>query len=249
MKKELGFEIVKLFKILLVIVFYLEIKKGFFRGFWETLKNVLNENKWFISFYFFMVILIMFKVDKQVFNYWQTSAFQNWTYFYMGVIGNLLGNGEYLFSFAILGILISKIYKREDLRKKISLALTSSVFTGIVSAVFKFIFTRKRPVVSKTPFEFENYTWNIAENFKLLKADHSFPSGHTAVAVAFFFTLGFLTKNKFLKILFFILPIITAFARVYYSKHWVSDVSTSYLLGTLVALVINRLYVKNRESI
>lgn len=249
-KEEMAFEIVKLFKVLLIIIFYLEIKNGFFKGFFKTLKKVIWDYKWIIGFYFGLVALVMFYIDEPVVRFWQTKAFQNKLFYYPGLIGNLIGDGDYLYSFLIVVILVAKIHNKEALRKKFSLALTTSVTVGIVNTAIKLILTRKRPdIYAPNPFRYESYSLNMAENFKLLKGDHSMPSGHVAVAVAAFLTLAMLTKNKKLRYLYVIPPMITVFARVYFSKHWVSDTAVSILLGTVFSVVIYRLYNDHKEAI
>lgn len=250
MKEQMIFEIAKFFKILLLVIFILEIKNGFFKGFFTTLKKVLNDYKWVISIYFIFVIFVMFFIDAPVVRFWQTKAFQNKIFYYFGLIGNILGDGDYLFSFLVVVILAAKLYNKEAIRKRFSLALTSALVVGIVNTMIKLLLTRNRPeIYTPNPFKYASYSLNMASNLKLLKGDHSMPSGHTAVAVAAFFTLALLTKNKPLKILFFILPFITAFARTYFSKHWVSDVSVSILLAGVFSIVIYRVYKNHQEII
>lgn len=246
MKEEWSFEIVKLFKVLLFIIFVKEIRVGYFKGFWNTLKKVFKEYRVIILFYLLAVLLIMKFIDEPVVNFWQTKYFQKLYFYYPGIIGNLLGNGEYLYSFLIVVILVSKLFKKEELRKKYSLALTTSVFVGIVNSGIKFIFLRDRPPVYDIPnsFSFNTYTLNLKENLNILKSDYSMPSGHTSVATAAFFTLAILEKNRFLKVIYAILPFITAYARVYFTKHWTSDVSLSILLGTLFAVTVYRVHGK-----
>ena len=250
MKEQMVFEIVKFFKLLLLVIFIMEIKNGFFKGIWTTFKKVVVDYKWVIMVYSVFVVLIMFFIDASVVRFWQTKAFQNKIFYYFGLVGNLLGDGDYLFSFLITVIVIAKLYNRDRIRKIFSLALTSAVTVGIINTAIKLITTRKRPdIYDPNPFRYESYSFNIAENFKLLKGDHSMPSGHVAVSVAAFFTLGCLTKNKVLKVVCFILPLITAFARTYFSKHWVSDAAVSILLAGVFSIVIYRLYKDHHEII
>ena len=84
MKEEWSFEIVKLFKVLLFIIFIKEIRVGYFKGFCSSLKSVLKEYKWIIFFYLAAVLLIMKFIDEPVVNFWQTKYFQK-RYFYEGV--------------------------------------------------------------------------------------------------------------------------------------------------------------------
>ena len=109
--------------------------------------------------------------------------------------------------------------------------MVTSVIGGLTNSFFKAVFKRVRPPVYDIPhaFNFKNIT-------DKLDGDYSMPSGHASVAAAAFFTLAITEKNKFLKIIYCILPFITAYARVYFTKHWTSDVSLSILLGFIFLL-------------
>ena len=65
---------------------------------------------------------------------------------------------------------------------------------------------------------------------------NSFPSGHATSAFALFTCLALLTKNRYLKILFFVMALLAAFSRTYLSQHWLVDVTIGSLIGTLSAL-------------
>ena len=143
-------------------------------------------------------------------------------------------------------VLVAKLFKKTELSRKFSLALTTSVFVGIVNSGIKFVCLRDRPPVHDVPnsFSFNSYTLSLKENFDILKSDYSKPSGHTSVAAAAFFTLALMEKNRILKIIYCILPFITAYARVYFTKHWTSDVSLSILLGFIFSNVVYRTHRK-----
>lgn len=247
MKESLQFNILKLFNILLVIIFVKELRSGIFIGFWKKLKEVFKEYRWLIAFYSIMVVLVMFFIDKPVVEFWQTSAFQKRYFYYPGVIGNLIGNGKYLYSFLIVVILASKVFNKEEVRKKFAIALSTSVIAGLINTLIKTIFRRQRPdIYEPKPFKYKGYMMDFNENIKAIKGDYSLPSGHTMIAVTTFIFLFLSTKNKRLKVLYLILPFITAYGRTYFSKHWVSDVSISFLLGTIFAVTAYRLnYRKN----
>lgn len=65
---------------------------------------------------------------------------------------------------------------------------------------------------------------------------NTFPSGHTAGAFALYFCLTLIVKNNWLKFLFFILALLTAYSRIYLSQHFFADVYESSLIGMLIAL-------------
>lgn len=249
MKEELSFDIVKLFKLLLVIIFIKELRAGFFRGFLKSVKDVLVEYKGILVFYLIFILGLMFFVDKPVVEFWQTKAFQMKKFYYPGVLGNLLGNGDYIYSFMIVVILVSKIFKNETLAKKYSLAMTASIVAGILNSFIKIVFRRDRPdIYEPRPFKYTGYNFSFSENIKHMRGDYSLPSGHTTVSAVGFITLALLTKNKFLKVVYLIIPIITAYGRTYFSKHWVSDTAISILIGIIFANVVLKLYNSSKRG-
>ena len=250
MEEKIGFDIAILFKLILLIIFIKEIKNGFFKGFWKTIKEVIKDFRWIIAFYLTFVFLIMLYVDAEVVSFWQTKAFQMKRFYYPGVLGNHLGNGEYIYSILTVVILVAKIFGKEEIRRKFSLALTTSIVSGMLNSFIKIIVRRERPdIYGPSVFKYRGYLFSLEDNIKYIRGDYSMPSGHTTVSAAAFITLGILTKNKFLKGLYFTLPLITAFGRTYFSKHWVSDVSVSILVGIIFSHVIYRLYNVHKESI
>ncbi|MDD5067370.1 MAG: phosphatase PAP2 family protein, partial [bacterium] len=79
---------------------------------------------------------------------------------------------------------------------------------------------------------FFNYPMLIRENIFLGGTFKSFPSGHTINAFSavtpFFLSL----KGKKWRYGLYAVPILTGLARIYYNKHWLSDV----ILGAFLAL-------------
>lgn len=71
----------------------------------------------------------------------------------------------------------------------------------------------------------------------LLGANTSFPSGHTALAYVVWLTLKaqLPTKNTFTQNILAVIAIFTAFARVYITAHWLSDVLAGLIIAHMVA--------------
>lgn len=73
---------------------------------------------------------------------------------------------------------------------------------------------------------------------------YSFPSGHTTAAFCLFATLSFHTQKTWLKLLFFLLALLTAISRMYLLQHFLTDVVAGVFLGTAVAWLINLYFAK-----
>ncbi len=69
---------------------------------------------------------------------------------------------------------------------------------------------------------------------------NSFPSGHSASAFGLFIILIYITRNHWVKVLWFLLAFLTAFSRIYLSQHFLIDVETGSLIGglTMVTVII-----------
>ncbi len=110
------------------------------------------------------------------------------------------------------------------------IALAASVL--ITEALLKNIFVRTRPFADETSV-FHTY-WSDAG--RLPAGGYSFPSGHTAAAMAFA-TAMFFCFRKDISWLFFLIPVAMGFSRVYFQVHYVTDVAASFAVGFLCGLL------------
>ena len=66
----------------------------------------------------------------------------------------------------------------------------------------------------------------------------SFPSGHTTVAFAFFFSVALCLRSKKAAALCFLAAIGVGYSRIYLSQHFLLDVLAGSILGTITTLII-----------
>jgi membrane-associated phospholipid phosphatase len=157
--------------------------------------------------------------------------FQNYT---------LLGDG--VFSIAIFLILL--------LTDKITLALqviTGYLFSGILSQIIKHLVHASRPHAIISNAEYPYFIEGVT-----LSGMNSFPSGHTTSVFALAVLLALNTSRKpkaksqkqiqfrasGISLLYLITAIITGYSRIYLGQHFLADVVTGALIGTLSALVV-----------
>jgi membrane-associated phospholipid phosphatase len=69
-----------------------------------------------------------------------------------------------------------------------------------------------------------------------LHSSHSFPSGHTITAFAFFLAITFFTKKPLLHFIFFILAMLVGLSRIYLSQHFAIDVMFGSIIGVAVTI-------------
>lgn len=137
--------------------------------------------------------------------------------------------GEPVPSIAIAGLLyIHGSLTDDDVTKKIGYEVGQSmIYTAALTQFLKISFGRARPYTGKDPFSLKPFQ-------SLSEDDWSLPSGHTSLAFSLSTVLANNTDSDFLKGLAYIPALMTAFSRVYYNKHWTSDVFMGALIGYFV---------------
>lgn len=116
----------------------------------------------------------------------------------------------------------------------------SYIYTLAVTGVFKIGFGRARPLTGKSAFYFRPFQSMNYENWSL-------PSGHSSIGFSLSTILSRNAKTDFLKILAYLPPVITAFSRVYYNKHWTSDVFLGAVVGYFIGTFVADLHKENEE--
>lgn len=138
-----------------------------------------------------------------------------------------LGDGAFAFLVAFIFLFFS-------MRKSVYIIL-SYVGAAAVSSVLKHVFF---PHIYRPHFVFQYF---VREDLKEVQGldllgFNSFPSGHALSAFALFFCLLFVSRNHFLKLLFFVLAFLAAYSRVYLSQHWLIDIYVGSIIGVCFAL-------------
>lgn len=113
--------------------------------------------------------------------------------------------------------------------------LFSQLATGLISTIIKHSRNEPRPILY-----FKEYFPNIMLHQiqgEHLYSTHSFPSGHTITAFAFFLALSFFTKRPSLHFLYFVLALLVGYSRIYLSQHFALDVLVGSFLGVSITLL------------
>ena len=113
--------------------------------------------------------------------------------------------------------------------------LVSQLATGLVSIIIKQTWNEPRPILYfKEHYPAIQLHQVVGEH---LHSSHSFPSGHTITAFAFFLALSFFTKRPSLHFLYFILALLVGYSRIYLSQHFALDVLVGSFIGVSVTIL------------
>lgn len=66
----------------------------------------------------------------------------------------------------------------------------------------------------------------------------SFPSGHSTLAFAFFFSVALCIRHRKLAILLFFAALSVGYSRIYLSQHFLLDVYWGSIIGTVISLLV-----------
>ena len=230
--------------ILMFFVFVYMIKNSYFKGSIRAFFIEVIKQKKLILIVFVIIALIIFTLDKSVSIYFKNNFIEDGTLNKIATFGNNLGNGKYLYSFLIFFGMIALIINEKSVRI-FYISFASGIFTGVLNQILKILIVRQRPYESYNPFLIFAHKKAILEGKYIThiydSTYYSMPSGHTITLTGIFLVFALHIKNKFLKAIFFLIPLTTAFGRVYVQKHWLSDVIFAYLIGYIVAKTIYNL--------
>jgi membrane-associated phospholipid phosphatase len=125
--------------------------------------------------------------------------------------------------------------------------LSSYIVSGITTSLLKNFFFDD---VNRPHFVFGYFVQHIKLNYINgvdMVGQNSFPSGHATSAFALFTSLALITKNSYLKIIFFTIALTAAFSRTYLSQHWLVDITAGSLIGTVAATLFYFVFINNTK--
>jgi membrane-associated phospholipid phosphatase len=150
--------------------------------------------------------------------------------------------GEPIPAIALGGVLyLHGLITDDNTTKKIGFEIGQSmIFTASVTQVLKISFGRARPYTEKGPFCYHPFQSLSEDNWAL-------PSGHTSLAFSLSTILAGNSESDFIKGLAYIPAFMTAFSRIYYNRHWTSDVFLGAFIGYFVGRFVLDLHEQNED--
>ncbi len=193
----------------------------------NAIKEIYNRTKFFNIGYFIVliasviVLIVYSRVDIHLFINRHNSPVLDVFFKYL----TYLGSGWALV--AVLTIL-AVIHKT----RAGGLLMSALLFNFFVQ-LLKHTVREYRPVKYFGMF-YQDYHLHLVEGVNI-HLYNSFPSGHSATAFAIFFFLAFLTRRKWLQVIYLLLALLVAYSRMYLSQHFLVDVVVGSIIGYLTS--------------
>lgn len=172
-------------------------------------------------------------LDKPIYNYYEENSGKNPLIATIATAGDFMGQPENNYPFMMTLWGLGVITKNEWLRDTGILLTASITSSGLVQTALKEAVGRARPATGKGPYAFKPFGG---------RAYHSFPSGHTMLALASAYVLAHQIDFMPLRIIVFTIPVITGFSRIHDGAHFLSDIILGSAIGIAFAEAVMNLY-------
>jgi len=189
----------------------------------------LNNYHWLLwGFLFLLGILFLAIFQNSNFSIIVNASHNNFLDQFFKYI-TFLGDGRFVFFIALIYLFANKKYGTS--------ILISLIINTILIQVLKRVFfiNHFRP-----SFYFKNLIkdgyWNMIDGVELYEK-FSFPSGHTASIFCLCMSICIFMKKKYFPLLLVLLAYIVGFSRIYLSQHFLTDVLTGALIGSLIPIL------------
>lgn len=220
-----------------------------------TLSN--KQLFYFISISLLFIVFSYFYLDVPVARYFLAHKQQFHT---LGDILSIGGQSKWYVGVSIIGILIYRFYKKNELYlQRYLFILYANIFSAFVALIVKVIIGRVRPWGIEgggheygifelfshiTPALFKHH--HIKEIVHSLNMYVSFPSGHAVTAFAMFAYMSILFPK--LRFLWLIIAILVAVSRIFADDHYLSDVVAGAVVGIVSTIVVYRFMKEKIEA-
>lgn len=134
---------------------------------------------------------------------------------------------------------LTGIANNDYMNKKVAFEIIqSALYTGLITQLMKVTFGRSRPYKNEGSSNFSPINFSGDDEW-------SFPSGHTSLGFSLSTVLSLNAKNEFMKVLYYLPALLTAYSRVYQDKHWISDVFLGAVIGYAIGKWTVRIHDQN----
>ena len=142
------------------------------------------------------------------------------------------GNPQNNYAFNGIVYLTGLFSKNDKIRRTGVLMISSATATGVLQQISKSLVGRARPRSGLNKNDFRPFQRD--SDF------HSFPSGHTALAISNAHALAKQFKNPWIKSGIYVLGSIPPLTRLWNGAHWLTDIALSVVLSVATVEAIDK---------
>jgi membrane-associated phospholipid phosphatase len=179
------------------------------------------------------VLLIFSKPEIHLWINQFNSPFSDWIFKHLTFLGDGL--------FIILPALVLLFFSLRHFTFLIVAYFSTGLFTQVLKRVFF------EDVVRPSRYFQDLSSLHLVDGVKMLSG-RSFPSGHATSAFALFLCLALISTNRYFKLTCFFLAALVAFSRVYLSQHFLIDIYTGSIIGSLGTLAFYQVFYQNNRK-
>lgn len=196
----------------------------------QSIKKILYDNLVFLIPWFVLSILILLLISTSnpLSLHLQCNAFHTPLLDVFFKIITYLADGVTV-AFVFVFILVFNI------RNSFLIGI-SGILSGLIAQILKH--TVFDNVMRPSAFLDKMPGLELVEGVKMHLAN-SFPSGHATSAFALFFALSIISRNIWLKLLWFFIAVLVAYSRVYLSQHFLEDILAGATLGLIITFAVS----------
>ena len=167
-------------------------------------------------------------LDLWLFSHLRSYNIGAWYWF------DILGKWKVILAVSVALFGVSRLMHQRKFQMAFGNATLAIIAAMFVTGILKIAFGRMRPLM------YEALGYTEFRPFSLSHTFHSFPSGHTAAALAFLVSLGIIFPK--IRWATWTISFFVALSRIAIGAHWPSDVVIGALIGTAAAYFI--IYVR-----
>ena len=192
-------------------------------------KNLISHH-WLLWIFLFLLGTLLLTIYKNLNFSIIVNAYHNSFLDQFFKYVTFFGDGRFVFFIAFIFLFANKKFGT-------SILISLIINTILIQVLKRVVFTQKFRPGFYFKSLIEEGSWNMIDGVELYEK-FSFPSGHTASIFCLCISICFLMKKKYFSLLLVLLAYIVGFSRVYLSQHFLIDVLTGTLIGSIVPLLM-----------
>ena len=192
-------------------------------------KNLISHH-WLLWVFLFLLGTLLLTIYKNLNFSIIVNAYHNSFLDQFFKYVTFFGDGRFVFFIAFIILFANKKFGT-------SILISLIINTILIQVLKRVVFTQKFRPGFYFKSLIEDGSWNMIDGVELYEK-FSFPSGHTSSIFCLCISICFFMKKKYFSLLLVLLAYIVGFSRVYLSQHFLIDVLTGTLIGSIVPLLM-----------